>query len=257
MQEWSHQPQFEDVQKWSPPRPATQQTTEQTKPWEVTNVYPAIEQEVRAHFEGLQQSARPGGPGGQEEWGTPPPEEEWVTPPEDERWSGEYQYTRYRGGRPQDQGVWQPEKKRPQKPWRRPRQGGWGQRRRTGGQGRRTRGQGRAWWRGHTRLAPVEGHRRLYTQGPSRPQGHRRLDTRSRGPRRQPWVPTPAPGPWPEGPGEARRGEPPYRGILRVGDWQSPRMVDSLLGVSLPSLKICAISDIKINYKQIVSHPTQ
>ena len=35
-----------------------------------------------------------------------------------------------------------------------------------------------------------------------------------------------------QGPGEARRGEPQYRGIIRVDDWSSPRVLDSMLGVS-------------------------
>ena len=35
-----------------------------------------------------------------------------------------------------------------------------------------------------------------------------------------------------QGPGEARRGEPQYRGMIRVDGWSSPRVLDSMLGVS-------------------------
>ena len=39
-----------------------------------------------------------------------------------------------------------------------------------------------------------------------------------------------------QGPGEARRGEPQYRGMIRVDGWSSPRVLDSMLGVSAHSI---------------------
>ena len=45
-----------------------------------------------------------------------------------------------------------------------------------------------------------------------------------------------------QGPGEARRGEPQYRGMIRVDGWSSPRVLDSMLGVSAHcTLNFCGL----------------